>query len=115
MRRAPLDLLNVSAGQLVDLHISKRLTEDFIPSNKPQKAFSGTGNRLGSPIPSASTSSNAGDEIVPGSFTTGGSASAHRESEGMRFEVNQTLPTTSVQVRLADGTRRELVVAAFSY
>jgi hypothetical protein len=45
---------------------------------------------------------------VPGSFpstSASGSGGAPRPSMTTMFEVDQTLPTTSVQIRLADGTR----------
>ncbi len=61
---------------------------------------------------------------MPGAFPGGsasgsGSASAaprgaERESLSTRFEVDQTLPTTSVQIRLADGTRY-LVLLLFGF
>jgi UBX domain-containing protein 1 len=48
---------------------------------------------------------------MPGTFAEGGSGSGSAGgSEGPElrraiFEVDQTLPSTSVQIRLADGTR----------
>ncbi|KAJ7627054.1 SEP domain-containing protein [Roridomyces roridus] len=89
---APPSILNVQVGQRVDVQVSKRTEEDYVPP-KP-KPFHGTGNRLGAPTPTAATE-------VPRV------AAAARESASIttRFAVDQTLPTTSVQIRLADGTR----------
>ncbi|KAJ7617644.1 hypothetical protein DFH06DRAFT_1483474 [Mycena polygramma] len=106
---APPSILNVRPGQRVDVQVTKRTEEDWVPP-KP-KPFSGTGNRLGAPVPqdahahgvpaaSASTSTPSGG--------TGGQGSGGREGSSSitpRFEVDSTQPTTSVQVRLADGTR----------
>ena len=92
----------------------KRLAERYAPSPRARqaKAFSGQGNRLGSPAPAAVSLPAAAEPApIPGSFPTasGGeaSSSAQRSTQefGTRFEVDQTKPTTSVQIRLADGTR----------
>ena len=96
----------------------KRLAERYVPSPRARqaKAFSGQGNRLGSPAPTP-TSLPATPEpaSIPGSFPTasgsgaspsgGGGAQRGTQEFGTRFEVDQTKPTTSVQIRLADGTR----------
>ncbi|KAF5375951.1 hypothetical protein D9615_008158 [Tricholomella constricta] len=109
--RAPHSILNIPPGQPVDIRITKRTNEPYMP---PQgtRAFAGTGNRLGAPVPNFGESS--GSSAMPGGFpaavsaVTAGpsvSAGAERESVTTRFEVDQTKPTTSVQIRLADGTR----------
>nr|VWO99986.1 Uncharacterized protein [Ganoderma boninense] len=110
--RAPPQILNVSPGQPVELRVVKRLAERYAPSPRARqaKAFSGQGNRLGSPAPTAVSLPAAAEPApIPGSFP-GASASASgaqrgAEDFGTRFEVDQTKPTTSVQIRLADGTR----------
>ncbi|KAJ7884451.1 SEP-domain-containing protein [Mycena leptocephala] len=93
---APPSILNVRIGQRVDVQVTKRTDEDYIPP-KP-KPFSGTGNRLGAPVPAVSSSSAP----APSS-----SAQASTSSSVItpRFEVDQAQPTTSVQIRLADGTK----------
>lgn len=111
--RAPLSILNVQPNEPVELRVAKRLNEAYVPTPKSHNlaTFSGTGNRLGAPVPvatSASTSSVPMPGTFPGASGSGGaSAGARREPESVatRFEVDQTLPTTSVQIRLADGTR----------
>ncbi|KAI0739869.1 ubiquitin-related domain-containing protein [Daedaleopsis nitida] len=106
--RAPPEIMNVGIDQPVELRIVKRLQQDYIP--QARKVFSGQGQRLGSPAPSASSSSTEPANI-PGSFpigNAGGSSLPVQRSAdnfGTRFEVDQTKPTTSVQIRLADGTR----------
>lgn len=82
-----------------------------MPAPKAQGTFGGEGHRLGAPVPS--TTGPAASVEMPGSFpvstttpAASGSAPARSaESINTRFEVDQSLPTTSVQVRLADGTR----------
>ncbi|KAI6015327.1 hypothetical protein F5J12DRAFT_817518 [Pisolithus orientalis] len=109
--RAPVSVLNVRPGQPVEVVVTKRVNEDYVPEKRPTKAFSGSGNRLGSPVPNfthgASTSAT-----MPGSFPSASSSSsttrnppAARERIDTLFAVDQTQPTTTVQVRLADGTR----------
>jgi UBX domain-containing protein 1 len=78
-REAPPSLLNVRPGQLVDLQVTKRTDEDYVPPKI--KPFSGTDNRLGAPVPGA---------VPPSS----GSASSTSNSAGAsnmapRFEVDQ--------------------------
>jgi UBX domain-containing protein 1 len=120
--RAPPSILNVLPGQPVELRVARRLSENYTPPARG--AFSGSGNRLGAPSPSTTFEAAHGSTAMPGSFPSGarcpvvhgGSAPASSSSTtarsepnvasfGTRFEVDQSQPTTSVQVRLADGTR----------
>ncbi|KAF8708940.1 hypothetical protein AX14_013494 [Amanita brunnescens Koide BX004] len=107
--RAPPSILNVLPGQPVELRVAKRTTEDYV--RPTAKAFGGTGHRLGAPVPTF-TSSGSQASSMPGSFPASSSSSSHqpaqreqRESISTRFEVDQTRPMTSIQLRLADGTR----------
>ena len=107
--RAPPAVFNVRWNQPLQVEVAKRLNEDYVPPPKrPMKAFTGGGNRLGSPTP----------EIVSGSATPtmpGGMASNQASSSAAAaaaptptataFEVDTSKPTTSIQVRLADGTK----------
>jgi UBX domain-containing protein 1 len=114
-RRAPPSILNVQTNQPVELRVARRLHEDYIPpsGSSSSAAFSGSGHRLGAPTPEIAGSgsvSAASSSSMPGSFptsnNTGNSGGAEsRTSLTTRFEVDQSLPTTSVQIRLADGTR----------
>ncbi|KAJ7328373.1 hypothetical protein DFH08DRAFT_1023822 [Mycena albidolilacea] len=65
--------------------------DDYVPS----KPFSGTGNRLGAP---ASAPSVSGARAAPAPASSSATINP-------RFEVGTKQPTTSIQVRLADGTR----------
>ncbi|KAJ7154922.1 SEP-domain-containing protein [Mycena crocata] len=93
---APPSILNVHPGQRVDVQVTKRTDDDYVPP-KP-RPFQGSGNRLGAPVPADTTtraSSNAGS----------GASTQEPTSITPRFAVDQSLPTTSVQIRLADGTK----------
>ncbi|CAE6362367.1 unnamed protein product [Rhizoctonia solani] len=97
---APPSILNVRVGQPVELRVAQRTKEGYrSPPPKPATPFSGSGNRLGAPTTSAEAS-GSGSTSMPGTFTS-------TEPEAIRtmFEVDNSLPTTSIQVRLADGTR----------
>jgi UBX domain-containing protein 1 len=111
--------MNVRAGQPVELRVAKRVTENYTPPPKRRlAAFSGSGNRLGSPAPGVATSQEGS---MPGSFPgvaaeAGASAAGggvERQRVNTLFEVDQSLPTTSVQIRLADGTRYGLLLLLF--
>ncbi|GLB42820.1 putative SEP-domain-containing protein [Lyophyllum shimeji] len=111
--RAPPSILNVLPGQPVEVRITKRTDEPYVPP-RGAKAFTGSGHRLGAPVPSfTAPAETAASSSMPGGFpssvaATGPSSAGvrpERDSITTRFEVDQTLPTTSMQVRLADGTR----------
>jgi UBX domain-containing protein 1 len=112
--RAPPSILNVQPGQPVELRVLRRTEEDYVPT--PRRGFAGSGSRLGGVVPEPATQQPLG---MPGAFPALGTppsaapapaapaASRTREPETVtpRFSVDQSKPTTSVQVRLADGTR----------
>ncbi|KAG5645308.1 hypothetical protein DXG03_006497 [Asterophora parasitica] len=105
--RAPPSALNIALGQRVDIRVTKRTHEPYTP---PQgtRAFAGSGNRLGAPVPNFGAESSASESsAMPGGYPDAapGTSAVDRESVTARFEVDQTKPTTSVQIRLADGTR----------
>ena len=106
-------------GQPVEVRVAKRLTENYSPP--PKSAFGGVGNRLGSPASVLTPGGSGGTPAaaMPGSFPStsdpdiassgaSGGGGAERQNVNTLFEVDQTLPTTSVQIRLADGTRCDI-------
>ncbi|KAG6908230.1 hypothetical protein DXG01_005623 [Tephrocybe rancida] len=106
--QAPPEFLKLRPGQPVDLRIAQRTNEAYVPPRQgPARAFAGSGNRLGAPVPEFSGAGSS-SQSMPGQFPTSQpaqpAAAAERESMTTRFEVDQSLPTTSVQIRLADGT-----------
>ncbi|WVQ93390.1 hypothetical protein IAU59_000459 [Kwoniella sp. CBS 9459] len=113
--RAPPSVFGVRYNQRLNVEVAQRKREDYQPPpKKPIKAFGGSGNRLGSPAPevTSSTSSMPGSLpqgiLVGGSGTStpgGGSSTAAAASSQSEFKVDATQPTTSIQLRLGDGTR----------
>jgi UBX domain-containing protein 1 len=100
---APPSVLNVQVGQPVELRVSRRLNEDYVPPPKRFVAFEGGGNRLGSTIP-GEVASSAGPQQPPGAFPAEANPSSP-EQITTGFSVDTSAPTTSVQIRLTDGTR----------
>ncbi|KAF7731582.1 hypothetical protein EC973_009346 [Apophysomyces ossiformis] len=106
--RAPLSLLKVSHGQPVDVRVSRRQDEDYTPPPKaPPKPFEGVGHRLGSPAPGLSST-------VPGAYPSSSSSatSATSAARPSTPQINENEPTTSLQIRLGDGSR---LVAKFNH
>ncbi|CAG8457586.1 10973_t:CDS:10 [Ambispora gerdemannii] len=102
--RAPLSQLNVKQGQPVDMRVARKLDEDYKPPpKKPAKPFSGSGHRLGSPVGYIISS--------PEPSTTSASTSTP-PIRTRQLEIDESLPVTSIQIRMADGTR---MVARFNH
>ncbi|KAJ2784504.1 protein phosphatase regulator [Coemansia interrupta] len=89
--RAPLDVLNVRPGQQVEMKVTDRRGEDYVPpAQPPAQPFSGQGHRLGGVSPTAAAT--AAD--VAASTTAGRDIILDSEQR-----------TVQVQIRLADGSR----------
>ncbi|KAF8804185.1 SEP-domain-containing protein [Phlegmacium glaucopus] len=110
---APPSITDALPGQHVELRLAKRITEDYVPP-KGTQVFSGSGHRLGAVVPDFSPRAESSSTSMPGTFPVSGAAptrstaqssNTDRDSISTRFEVDQSLPTTSIQIRLADGTR----------
>lgn len=111
---APPSILNTHPNQHVELRVAKRITEDYVPP-KGLKVFAGSGHRLGAVVPDLTSNiETSNNTSMPGAFPVAGatltrstvqSSTIDRDHTSTRFEVDQSLPTTSVQIRLADGTR----------
>ncbi|KAG0376552.1 hypothetical protein BGX24_007579 [Mortierella sp. AD032] len=103
--QAPIKYLNIKPGQPVDMRVAKRTEEDYKePPKAPPKAFEGSGNRLGSVSSPISSSSS-----TPGSFPGAESVAAPPPRS---LQIDEAQPITSIQIRLADGTR---MVARFNH
>lgn len=106
-RQAPIKYLNIKPGQPVDMRVAKRTDEDYKePPKAPPKAFEGAGNRLGSVASPLSGSPSS----TPGSFP--GAASDAAPPPPRSLQIDESQPVTSIQIRLADGTR---MVARFNH
>ncbi|RKP37965.1 hypothetical protein BJ085DRAFT_17542 [Dimargaris cristalligena] len=95
--RAPLSLLNVRPGQPVEVRVAKRMEEDYVPPPPKKVPFSGQGQRLGSTLASVTP--------TVGSSSGSTSATTRAASTPSPIAVDSSQPVTSVQVRLADGSR----------
>ena len=113
LSEAPPSILNTHPNQHVELRVAKRITEDYVPP-KGLKVFAGSGHRLGAVVPDFTSNMEVSSTSMPGTFPVTGatltrstvqSFTIDRDHTSTRFEVDQSLPTTSVQIRLADGTR----------
>jgi UBX domain-containing protein 1 len=106
--RAPPSILNVLPGQPVELRVARRLHEDYVAPPPDSKPFGGSGNRLGGVVPDIAgvgTSSATASSSVPGGLNDDEPPARVAAGGGTRFEVDSSQPVTSIQIRLADGTR----------
>ncbi|GAA5952728.1 hypothetical protein JCM3765_002257 [Sporobolomyces pararoseus] len=119
--RAPLALMKVQQDQRVDLQVQKRLNEKWTRQpGPPAGPWSGSGNRLGSVSPYPDSAPSASSSSMPDAFNSSASASSSAASRpaavpvstNVQFEVDQSQPTTRLQIRLRDG---EKVVATFNH
>lgn len=90
--RAPLSIMNVQPGQEVDVEI-KQHDEKYVKPKPKYKPFSGAGQRLGSPTPSARAPAPAAP------------APEQANPEPAKPEIDDSQPVVTLQVRLGDGTR----------
>jgi UBX domain-containing protein 1 len=98
---APIHILNVEAGQEVDVEVHPHKEEDYKKPKKKYVPFSGSGNRLGSPTPGA-TSSPTSAPAATSSTTTASSSTAPAQPS---VTVDSSVPVITLQIRLGDGTR----------
>ncbi|BFZ54549.1 protein phosphatase regulator [Savitreella phatthalungensis] len=99
--RAPLEVLNVEYGQPVTVHVEKRSDEDYTPPPKTHKPFEGKGHRLGAEIPPR-------PEPVNPPTSAAEPTSAGSKTKTPQADVDESKPTTTVQVRMASGGRLAL-------
>lgn len=93
---APLHILNVERGQEVDVEVHPHKDEDYKQPKKKYVPFSGSGQRLGSPTPGV-TSTPPPPAPAATSSTTGSAQPA--------VNIDESVPTITLQIRLGDGTR----------
>jgi UBX domain-containing protein 1 len=98
---APLHILNAEHGQEVDVEVHAHKDEDYKQPKKKYLPFSGSGNRLGSPTPGASSAS-APIAAATSSTTT---ASTLTTPAALAVDIDTSAPTITLQIRLGDGTR----------
>jgi UBX domain-containing protein 1 len=96
---APLHILNVEHGQEVDVEVHAHKDEDYKQPKKKYVPFGGSGQRLGSPTPGASSIAAA-----PAAAASS-SAATPAASAPATVDVDASAPTVTLQIRLGDGTR----------
>ncbi|ALC40534.1 p47 [Drosophila busckii] len=100
----PQELLEM--GRMVNVDVEDHRHEDFKRQSMPQ-SFKGSGQKLGSPVGNISTN----QESAPTAATTVTSAAApvdvsnQEASARDALNVNAAAPLTTLQIRLADGSR----------
>lgn len=93
----PQELLKVTQKGEVHLNIEDHRHEDYVPPPKPKReAFTGAGHRLGSPAPDARFRHQPQQDLP---------APASSQPAVAPSPVDDSKPVTSIQIRLADGTR----------
>ncbi|EDO38474.1 predicted protein [Nematostella vectensis] len=89
----PRELLRLSRGGEVHVNLEDHRHEEYVPQKKKMTAFAGEGRKLGSPVP----------EVKFNEEKKRATAAANQAPKP--FNIDQSQPTTSIQIRLADGTR----------
>ncbi|KAK2566163.1 NSFL1 cofactor p47 [Acropora cervicornis] len=93
----PQELLKVTQKGEVHLNIEDHRHEDYVPPPKPKReAFTGAGHRLGSPAPDVRFRHQPQQDLP---------APASSQPAVAPSPVDDSKPVTSIQIRLADGTR----------
>lgn len=95
--RAPLHLMGVAPGQPVDVQLHKHDAKYKKPKSV-FKPFSGTGQRLGSPTPGATSTATPAPVMVS-------SVLASAASTVPAPSVDESQPTVSLRLQLIDGAR----------
>merc|ERR1712226_10832 len=91
--QVPDEFLALAKGGQVHMDMEDHREQDFEPPKKKVKAFSGAGQSLGSPTP----------PVITSSATAAGASSS---SAAPKVKIDESQPTTTVQIRMADGSRR---------
>jgi len=89
---APTELFNIKRGEELNVEVSHRLNEDYVPPPKKLKPFEGVGQKLGSFVPGVEVSSPPPQQ-------------KNKEPENNKVEVDESQPTTTLQIRLSNGSR----------
>ncbi|ETN64499.1 NSFL1 cofactor p47 [Anopheles darlingi] len=81
--------------------------EEYVKRSAPFKAFGGSGQTLGSPVPPMTSGSTASTSSSGSSSSTaaGGNNAENEKRATDQLAVDSSQPTTGLQIRLADGSR----------
>ncbi|EGX87891.1 Cdc48-dependent protein degradation adaptor protein (Shp1), putative [Cordyceps militaris CM01] len=96
--RAPLHLMNVQHDQAVDVKLEQHDTP-YKALPKKWKAFSGSGQRLGSPVP-------GGPVATPAPAVSRSAAASSTAAPSSPIpDIDASQPTVTIRLQLPDGTR----------
>ncbi|CAH3045579.1 unnamed protein product [Porites lobata] len=91
----PQELLALSRRGEVHVNMEDHRHEEYVPPPKPKvQAFSGAGHKLGSPAPEVKFNHSKEQDT-----------SANIRTTAAPTPIDESQPVTSIQIRLADGTR----------
>lgn len=90
----PAELRSLVRNAEVHVNMEDHREEEYVKPKETLKAFSGKGQMLGSPSPNIVERSSSPLE-----------ASSDNSQTTPSFQVNESSPVTTIQIRLADGTR----------
>jgi UBX domain-containing protein 1 len=94
--------LRKQGTRMVHLNVEDHMHEEYVKRAPKFKAFTGSGHTLGSPAPA--TTPTASPEQT--TATSGDTPLADCEARAVaHLNVDQSQPTTMIQIRLADGSR----------
>lgn len=99
--RAPISLFNVHFGQPLEVVVNERRGEDFAPPRRVLTPFGGGGHRLGNVVPDIA-GTPAGDH----NLAVKADEERRAASTSAQPPIDESKPTTSVQLRLANGERK---------
>ena len=91
----PRELVRAARGKQVSLNMEDHHTEEYVAPKRTIVAFSGAGHRLGAVTP----------ETITSPSLDAGTVEENEKLAAEKLKVNESSPTTCIQVRLADGTR----------
>lgn len=81
--------------------------EEYVKRSKPFKAFGGSGQTLGSPVPPMATASSSSSSSggTSSSAKASGSNEENEKRAAEELALDSAQPTTMLQIRLIDGSR----------
>lgn len=94
----PRELLRMARGGQVNLNMEDHRNEEYVQVKRRVKAFAGEGHRLGNVTPETIGASGSNSQAS-------GDNKANEEEAKKRLKIDESKPTTNIQVRLSDGSR----------
>lgn len=98
--------LRKQGKSMVHVNVENHLEEEYVKKAPMFKAFTGSGQTLGSPAPATTTSEEVTTSTGASAGTSSASTNADNEAKAAaELGTNESDPTTMISVRLASGTR----------